>query len=494
LTGYGKIAYYASSKLMLGIEYTLLRNRVKMPGGLTDDQFEENSKASVRSRNWLTSPWNVLSASMHYTINKNTSLNIKSTFLSGQRNLVWLSDLPNEADVQDAATGQFENREIDKEAMKSLATEARLLHSFEMGKITSTLATGIRFATASFHRQEDAPGTNGSNFDLKTTGLFSEDFSFGTTNFAAFVEDYIKLNNRFSVTPGIRYESLISEVDENEDAGGNGTEPELKKERNFLLLGLGLQYDVAKNAHLFGNISQSYRPVDYAQLMPFSTVTKVDPDMKDPRGWNADIGIRGNIKGFLNYDIGFYYLNYNNRIGLLYKSDSSGSIYTLRTNIDKSIHKGMESYIELNVSRALQLNKNLGDISVYNSFAYTNAKYTRGVYKNNQVEYAPEIINRIGCSFSKNWFKASLQFSNQSASFSDAANTVRSINPVIGRIPGYTVFDFSTTISYNKFRFKGGVNNLTDKRYFTQRTDEYPGPGIIPSNGRSFYIGIGYNL
>jgi Fe(3+) dicitrate transport protein len=216
--------------------------------------------------------------------------------------------------------------------------------------------------------------------------------------------------------------------------------------------------------------------------------------MKDPRGWNADIGIRGNIKGFLNYDIGFYYLNYNNRIGLLYKSDSSGSIYTLRTNIDKSIHKGMESYIEFNISRALQLNKNLGDISIYNSFAYTNAKYTRGVYKNNQVEYAPEIINRIGCSFSKNWFKASLQFSNQSASFSDAANTVRSINPVIGRIPGYTVFDFSTTISYNKFRFKGGVNNLTDKRYFTQRTDEYPGPGIIPSNGRSFYIGIGYNL
>ena len=32
-----------------------------------------------------------------------------------------------------------------------------------------------------------------------------------------------------------------------------------------------------------------------------------------------------------------------------------------------------------------------------------------------------------------------------------------------------------------------GVNNLADARYFTRRTDEYPGPGIIPSLGRGFY-------
>jgi hypothetical protein len=36
-----------------------------------------------------------------------------------------------------------------------------------------------------------------------------------------------------------------------------------------------------------------------------------------------------------------------------------------------------------------------------------------------------------------------------------------------------------------------GVSSLADKKYFTLRADEYPGPGIIPSIGRSFYIGIG---
>jgi Fe(3+) dicitrate transport protein len=34
------------------------------------------------------------------------------------------------------------------------------------------------------------------------------------------------------------------------------------------------------------------------------------------------------------------------------------------------------------------------------------------------------------------------------------------------------------------------MNNIADKKYFTLRADEYPGPGIIPSIGRSFYVGI----
>jgi outer membrane receptor for Fe3+-dicitrate len=44
---------------------------------------------------------------------------------------------------------------------------------------------------------------------------------------------------------------------------------------------------------------------------------------------------------------------------------------------------------------------------------------------------------------------------------------------------------------WKRLKLKTGINNLGDQRYFTQRTDEYPGPGIIPSVGRSFYVGLG---
>ena len=57
-----------------------------------------------------------------------------------------------------------------------------------------------------------------------------------------------------------------------------------------------------------------------------------------------------------------------------------------------------------------------------------------------------------------------------------------------GLVPAYAVWDLSGTYHAAKnLDLKAGVNNLTDAKYFTRRTDEYPGPGIIPSIGRSFY-------
>jgi Fe(3+) dicitrate transport protein len=216
--------------------------------------------------------------------------------------------------------------------------------------------------------------------------------------------------------------------------------------------------------------------------------------MKDPKGWNADLGIRGTIENFFTYDISLFYLSYNDRIGLVNKIDENGEPYILRTNVDKSIHKGIESFTELNITRALEGSQSMGNLTIFNSFAYTNARYTKGIFKGNRVEYAPEIINRTGLTYTKKVFSTSLQFSSQSKAYGDAANTERSNNPVIGIIPGYRVIDWSISLGYKKIKFKGGINNLSDKKYFTQRTDEYPGPGIIPSTGRSFYVGLGYNL
>ena len=80
--------------------------------------------------------------------------------------------------------------------------------------------------------------------------------------------------------------------------------------------------------------------------------------------------------------------------------------------------------------------------------------------------------------------------SNVGDAFGDATNVRISSDPVAGYIPAYTVFDASATFRIKRYSLKAGVNNIADKKYFTVRTDEYPGPGIIPSIGRSFYIGI----
>jgi Fe(3+) dicitrate transport protein len=74
--------------------------------------------------------------------------------------------------------------------------------------------------------------------------------------------------------------------------------------------------------------------------------------------------------------------------------------------------------------------------------------------------------------------------------FGDASNAMQSDDPVAGYIPAYTVLDWSASAQLKNYSLKFGCNNLTDKAYFTRRTDEYPGPGIIPAVGRSFYAGF----
>ena len=57
--------------------------------------------------------------------------------------------------------------------------------------------------------------------------------------------------------------------------------------------------------------------------------------------------------------------------------------------------------------------------------------------------------------------------------------------------------DFSATWKLGRegrYRLSGGVNNVFDARYFTRRAGGYPGPGILPADGRTWFAGLGLTL
>ena len=51
-----------------------------------------------------------------------------------------------------------------------------------------------------------------------------------------------------------------------------------------------------------------------------------------------------------------------------------------------------------------------------------------------------------------------------------------------------------TCLIGQKYNFKAGVNNLADQSYFTRRAGGYPGPGLMPANGRTIFVSIGAKL
>jgi Fe(3+) dicitrate transport protein len=257
---------------------------------------------------------------------------------------------------------------------------------------------------------------------------------------------------------------------------------------------------------LYSNISQSFRPVYYAELTPPATTDVIDQNLRDANGFNFELGTRGNIKQFFRFDVNYFRLHYNDRIGNLTMENENGIRYQLRTNVGNSINEGFEGYIEFTPTRLTENKSKIGEIQLFANLAFIDAKYTNlrlrtfannqfveNNLKGNQVENAPQYIHRFGLSYLLKGFSFTYQISSVGSAFSDANNTeTATSNGVTGVIPSYQVMDFSASYNFlTYYQFKFSINNLTNQMYFTRRAGGYPGPGLLPADGRSFYITFG---
>jgi Fe(3+) dicitrate transport protein len=493
MLGFARMEYNASSRFKIGLEYSILRNTIKMPGGLSDAQFNADPQQSFRSRNWLSSPWNILALKAHYTFSEKTSLSFTSAFNSSERNLVWKNEDggPQRPDSISPVTNTYVPREVQREGFTSITNELRLISNYNLGGVNQTLAAGVRYFEGIMKRQGGGPGSAGSDFDLTLYGgTYEYDLNFTTTNLAPFVENTFRIGKRMAITPGFRFEYLRSTAQGYITDNSVRVISDRSQTRAIPLSGIGLQYTTSPATNIYANCSQAYRPTDYANQTPVGVSSKIDPNLKDASGFNADLGWRGTLKNYLNFDIGGFYLAYNNRIGLVTLTDAGGNPYTYRTNVANSVHQGVESYVEMNLTKLLFPQAKRVSLSFFDSFAYIDARYVSGEFSGHWVEFAPNSINRFGVTGALKMFSTTFQISNTSKSYADANNTVFSTDPTVGVIPAYQVMDWSGAVRIKNYTIKFGVNNLTDVRYFTLRTDEYPGPGIIPSTGRSIYIGF----
>ncbi len=497
-TGFGRVEYQATDKIKVGIEYSVLRNTIHMPGGFSDSLFAVNSRQSYRARNWIKSPWNILTGTLDWKLSSRVSLSVKSAFNNSARDLVWRNEDggPQAMDTMDPVAHTHSNREVEHEGFKSNTTEARLLSNYFLGNTQNVLAAGVRFFSGKMKRQAGGLGTTGSDFDLTLVGPYEKNLDFTTVNFAPYLENTFHFGKRLSVTPGLRYEYIHSTVKGNSMSETNDSVvySDYSKNRSIFLAGVGLQYKTTPSTNLYANGAQAYRPLDYSSLTPLGTIVTVDKDLKDSKGYNADIGFRGSLNHYLNFDISGFYLQCNDRVGLIEKTDANGNPYPYRTNVATSAHRGAETYVEFNPVKAFA-GITRWTLSFFNSLALIQAKYASGEFNGKTVEYAPAHINRFGTNAGIGKFSTTFLVSSTAKSYGDANNSDKpSADAVAGVIPAYTVFDWSATLRIKTFNVKFGCNNLADKRYFTLRTGEYPGPGIIPALGRSFYFGMGIKI
>ncbi len=498
--GFGTVTYYFTPKLSLTAEVMHSHIRSQQAGGLTDSLLYAGAQQSFRSRNWFDIKWTTPALILNYKFSEKARLNTKLFATIGDRNSVGFLQSILVKDSINTATRTYNNRVVNIDQYRNYGMESRFLTDYTLAGMDNTLSAGIRLYTGTTHRRADGKGTTGTDYDVAILGDYPRDIEFTSNNAAVFAENIFRISEKFLIVPGIRYEWL-----EGSASGKNGYTSggaaiilqNISRSRSFLLAGIGAEFHVTKATEFYANFSQAYRPIQFANLQAPPTTDIVDNDLKDSKGFNADLGYRGKVKDFLQFDISGFYLQYNDRIGTVTVTGSPS--YRLITNVGNSTSKGFEGYAEFNPVRAFSKNKK-ADLIIFGSYGYTDAKYSSdhkdAATKGKKVENAPQNIFRGGITAGYKAFLVTAQLSHVGETFSDANNTLLpTANAQNGVIPAYTVIDLTATYKFSKgINLKAGINNLTDERYFTRRAGGYPGPGALPADGRTFFVSVGAKL
>jgi Fe(3+) dicitrate transport protein len=274
--------------------------------------------------------------------------------------------------------------------------------------------------------------------------------------------------------------------------------------RHFPLLGTGFQYQATSTTQLYANIAQAYRPYLYANVTPSDRVDKIDPNLKDSKGYDIDLGYRGRYENVLQFDLDAFYLFYGNKIGLISQATANGTTNLFTTNIGNSRSIGFEAFAELSLLNLFNYKNTQVDLRIFTSLSYDDAKYISGTVNKsgrnvsvsgNDVENAPRWIDKSGLELRYKKLFTNFQYSFTGKSFNDAFNTVSSVDGVTGLIPAYHLFDWNVNWQFTRqYHVSASINNLTNEKYFNRRTTFYPGPGILPADGRTFAVSFGINL
>ena len=498
--------YAFSPETTLALEITYLDYLAQQAGGLNDRMFTSDPYQSVRSRNWFKVNWLLYNAKFTHSFSEQTKFSFNFFGLNASRDAIGFRT--NRVDQIDS----FEERDLIKGEFRNFGFESRILHEYKLLGKKSKVLLGTKFYKAN-NSNSQGPGSNGSgpDFSFKTEQYpdyqSQSAYDYPNLNTAFFGEQIIYLKENLSVTPGFRIEYIKTESEGyykniNLDAAGNLLLNETiysndTRRRSFVLFGIGSSYKPSRYLEVYNNISQNYRSVTFADISIVNPAFVINPDITDEKGYNLDIGVRGVFKKIVSYDLSAFMLYYNDRIGFVQKVFQDGNVKSERGNVGNAVIYGLETLVDFNLIKLFDIDYD------YAASLFVNTSFIDSNYKSSsingitgkKVEFVPRINLKSGLKLSYKDFTSSIQYTYMSEQFTDASNSVKSnLSGVIGIIPSYDVLDFAFSYKYENFKIESGINNLLDTSYFTRRATGYPGPGIIPSPPRNWYVTLEFKF
>lgn len=227
---------------------------------------------------------------------------------------------------------------------------------------------------------------------------------------------------------------------------------------------LGLIYDATENNQLFFNVSRSYEPPTFDELV---NQAKANPN-KSPEvfksvklnaqtGTTIEVGSRGTFKA-ITWDVSFYHSWIKDEI--LTTTDLFGISGSTRNSPDVTIHQGLELGLQATLFKNIFTTNNdvLQLKTVYN---FSNFYFNEGIYKDKQIAGIP-----------KHHIAASLEYKHPTGIFASIntewlpEKTPTDHRNTVFQKP-YQIFGFRVGYSKSKWGVFVEGKNITDEIYTT---------------------------
>jgi Fe(3+) dicitrate transport protein len=352
--------------------------------------------------------------------------------------------------------------------------EPRLTANFATGDVRHELDAGMRYLYERAFEQR----INGRVISPTSGNLRDDEIRTGHA-VSSYIQNKIAFTDRFSVTPGVRFESFWYS---REILRLNNSDTEVTSDDHLLELipGLGLNYVLGQGSSIFAGIHRGFGP---PRVKDAISATGQSEELDAERSWNMEIGTRSRLSPYVSVELTGFWLDFSNQV--IPVSESSGGQgvpnATGLTNGGATRHYGIESGLTID---SMRLFSDDFRARFKGTFTWTQATFSNDRFvlsggervnvKGNTLPYAPEyLFNGVVDLFMPAGIEAGIGATWIGRQFGDVLNTESgSLNGRQGPIASYLVLD--ARASWKLPAVEGlslsiAVKNLLDERYIVSR-------------------------
>lgn len=382
---YSNFGWQISDSVVNRTFVSYIKNNQQLPGQLTRAQFDANpNQASVQAiggNYQLNTETERVANKTTWTIDDKSSLEVGFSFENQQL----YHPIVDKVMVDFDGPGPMAAQEVFSLLVDSNQQDWGTSARYNLRLDSHELLLGINYGTNS------EKGGNCRNDGGRRNGLTNQ-ITKDADNVEIFAQDHWHITDKWTLTPALQGVFAHREVN---NIGVNpvtnaltGTNSHPDADYAGINPGLGLMYNLTKNASIYSNVSRLYEPPTNYNLADNTITNAGDATLKAMEGTSVEIGTRGNQNfGDLNnvmWDLSLYYAWLNKEI--LSVSPTPGT--SLAKNFDNTIHAGVEGLI--GGTFALD-SKGTHTLKPMLSFTTNHFKFDNdSTYGNNDLPAAPD--------------------------------------------------------------------------------------------------------